>query len=258
MLFELQGNSVAVKMLLDSKANPLLSNKDGYGAHSLAHFQKHDAISQAIATQGVINSMANDEFPTMLLFIKDGASVNTRNGAGWTPLIAAVSAGSIETVAALLQNPDIDVNMAENDGWTPLMFAANNNRVEITQLLLDRGADIAVISRQGFRAQGIARDRNFPEISARLRSAAARLARGEKATLPIRQQESINVDFDVSPASAEDPQAGDRGRGTTKLSSVRGSAGAVGGAGAAGDEALKRALEADKEEAKKKKTGWLW
>lgn len=165
----MQGNGVAVKMLLDSKANPLLSNREGYGAHSIAHFERHDAVSRTIATEGVIVSMLAEDFPTMLLFIKDGASVNTQNNAGWTPLIAAISAGSTETVAILLQNPNTDVNLAENDGWTPLMFAANNNRVEITQVLLDRGADIAVISRQGFRAQGIARDRNFTEIAALLR-----------------------------------------------------------------------------------------
>lgn len=47
----------------------------------------------AYAAPGVISAMVAQNFAAMQFFIKDGASVNTRNAAGWTPLIAAISAG---------------------------------------------------------------------------------------------------------------------------------------------------------------------
>lgn len=109
----------------------------------------------------------------MMVMIRDGASVNVRNNAGWTPLIAAISAGDENTVRLLLDVPGIDLDLAENDGWTPLMFAANNNRLQIAHWLIERGANVDIRSRMGFSAQGIARDRNFMEVVALFKKAAA-------------------------------------------------------------------------------------
>jgi hypothetical protein len=168
-----QGNTMLVGMLLEAKADTLLANKDGFGAHSIAQFEGFPAIAAYIATEGVKACMVTEDFVTMLLMIADGASVNTRNSAGWTPLIAAVSAGHEATVMALLNTPDVDLNLAENDGWTPLMFAANNNRPQITQWLIERGADVSIKSRMGFTAMGIARDRNFADVVTLMKKAAA-------------------------------------------------------------------------------------
>lgn len=239
-------------LLLDAHADPLLANKDGFGAHSIAQFEGFPAIAKTIATEGVTAAMVTEDFPTMLLMIHDGASVNTRNGAGWTPLIAAVSAGHEQTVLALLDTPEVDVNLAENDGWTPLMFAANNNRVQITQWLLERGADVNAKSRMGFTCTSIARDRNYKDLSALLKRAAAirtrYLAELQQEAAPpqeVPQQGQGQVqEVGVDPVLAQQSPA-DYSRGQQRQPpAVR-----------VAPAATKVAQEP---EPPKKKSGWLW
>eukprot|EP00428_Durinskia_dybowskii_P074415 CAMPEP_0170406324 /NCGR_PEP_ID=MMETSP0117_2-20130122/27652_1 /TAXON_ID=400756 /ORGANISM="Durinskia baltica, Strain CSIRO CS-38" /LENGTH=356 /DNA_ID=CAMNT_0010663495 /DNA_START=50 /DNA_END=1120 /DNA_ORIENTATION=- len=193
------GNTIAVGMLLKANANPLLANNNGFAPHSIAQFEGYHALARDLATQGLVAAMVGEDYKTMLVMITDGAPVNHRNEAGWTPLIAAVSGGDEETVRALLEYPDVDLNLAENDGWTPLMFAANNNRVQIAQLLIERGADASIKSRIGFYAQGIARDRNFKELASLIKGAAGvrkrYLENNQSATpqISVMRQESIDV-----------------------------------------------------------------
>jgi len=237
--FSFQGKTSAARLLLEAKANVMLANKNGFGAHSIAQFEGHADLARTIATEGVIAAMLAQDFAAMQFFIKDGASVNTRNQAGWTPLISAISAGNTGVALALLDRPDIDVNLAENDGWTPLMFAANNNRIEVARRLLELNADLSIKSKQGLSAQGIARDRTFPDIVKLFKSAdALRLARA--------QQDAATVQQDVSPADYALP--------TDAVKTVPKKVIKVADTAAS----VKLSINADKEEAKKKKAGWFW
>ena len=56
-------------------------------------------------------------------------------------LRAAASRGDLETVKALLDGGDVDVDAANEFGATPLILACLRGNVEIVSLLLDRGAD---------------------------------------------------------------------------------------------------------------------
>lgn len=232
-------------MLLEANANVLLANKNGFGAHSIAHFEGHRDISNQIATRGVITTMVSQDFATMQFFIKDGASVNTRNSAGWTPLITAISAGNNGVALALLDRPDIDVNLGENDGWTPLMFAANNNRFEVAQRLLELGADLGIKSRLGLSAQGIARDRSHTELSALFKTTEA--ARSRAARLAQEESQRAFEQQNVSPADYTLPES-------VPARTVN----REGEKQAAQKEAIKLTINKDKEEAKKKKAGWFW
>lgn len=233
-------------MLLDANANVLLANKDGFGAHSIAHFEGHRELSHLIATRGVLTTMVAQDFATMQFFIKDGASVNTRNTAGWTPLIAAISAGNNGVALALLDRPDIDVNLGENDGWTPLMFAANNNRLEVAQRLLELGADLNIKSRLGLSAQGIARDRSHTELSALFKTTEA--ARNRAARLAEEEAQRALEQQNVSPADYTLPEA-------VPVRTVTGESEKK----ATRKEAIKLTINKDKEEAKKKKkSNWFW
>lgn len=77
--------------------------------------------------------------------LKNGAELNSRNHAGYTPLTAAVENNRIETVRLLI-DAGADVNMKytdsrypENDS-TPLIFALNAGNNEMIRLLLEAGA----------------------------------------------------------------------------------------------------------------------
>ena len=72
--------------------------------------------------------------------IEEGASVNSRNRAGETPLLLWVKAGNAGMVAWLLEK-GASVNQDALDRTTPLMAAAFAGRVDIMQTLLDAGAD---------------------------------------------------------------------------------------------------------------------
>ena len=61
------------------------------------------------------------------------------------------SRGAIDEVQAALE-AGFDVNMARDDGYTPLMLACEADSLEMVTLFLDRGADINVQDQDGFTA----------------------------------------------------------------------------------------------------------
>ena len=82
--------------------------------------------------------------------LNNGANVNAKNAAGYTPLIHAITTDNIiddtryEMVQLLLDQPGIEVNAKNDDGHTPLICAiTSNNRIyikkyDMVELLLDQ------------------------------------------------------------------------------------------------------------------------
>jgi uncharacterized protein len=70
-----------------------------------------------------------------------GATVDSRDPDGRTPLINAVGRGESTTVADLIKR-GAAVNAADRRGWTALHMAAESHRVELARVLLDAGAAI--------------------------------------------------------------------------------------------------------------------
>ena len=67
-----------------------------------------------------------------------------------SPLLVATFLGKIEVIHLLLSNECLNINLAsENEGYTPLMVALYNGHYEVTKLLLDKGADINIITKSG-------------------------------------------------------------------------------------------------------------
>ncbi len=90
------------------------------------------------------------------------------------PIVYAAQRGHAGIVAMLL-DAGLDVNARYNHAWTALMFAAGHGDdisvakgVEITELLLDRGAEIDLTNDLGRSALMIAAQRNHVEIVALL------------------------------------------------------------------------------------------
>jgi len=75
------------------------------------------------------------------VLLKAGVDVNARARNGETPLIAAVSAGALESVDALLE-AKADVNMMDYDNDTPLKLAVETDNVKIATSLIAAGAQI--------------------------------------------------------------------------------------------------------------------
>ena len=75
--------------------------------------------------------------------IQNGANVNAKDNAGWTPLIFACAKKASKEVIELLIAKGAKVNAKTNGGWTLLMVAAYNKASkEVIELLIAKGADV--------------------------------------------------------------------------------------------------------------------
>ena len=75
------------------------------------------------------------------LLLEKGASVNSMDTTGRTPLSHAAEKGAVEVVRLLLKNGSY-IESKDTEGRTPLSYAvANPNNNATVELLLDEGAD---------------------------------------------------------------------------------------------------------------------
>jgi uncharacterized protein len=73
--------------------------------------------------------------------VEEGASVNSRNRLGETPLMLWVKAGNAGMVAWLIEK-GANVNQDSLNRTTPLMAAAYDGRADLMQMLLAAGAEV--------------------------------------------------------------------------------------------------------------------
>ena len=104
---------------------------------------KNDAIFEA-AEQG--------KLPVIRKFLAGGGKANAADASNLTLLNWAAYGGSLE-VATLLVDKHADVNAHANKaGWTPLMNASARGFPLVAAYLLDHGADLNILSEQGYSA----------------------------------------------------------------------------------------------------------
>lgn len=101
--------------------------------------------------------------PDNVKFIVDiirsyGDIINTYDIYGHNALLLAISNGNIDVTRALLENPDIDVNVHTTHGNTPItMYAYNNKYIDILKLLLSHeNIDINMCDNSGMTLLTIA------------------------------------------------------------------------------------------------------
>jgi ankyrin repeat protein len=83
------------------------------------------------------------------VLVEHGANVGTRNSDGATPLHDAALGGQLGIVALLLDDKPAEFNVQENSGATPLYQAAAWGRLETVDLLVRKGADTSIRTREG-------------------------------------------------------------------------------------------------------------
>lgn len=106
----------------------------------------------------------NGHTDTVLLLIKRGAVVDSRDYEGKTPLIHACTGPYAETVNALLK-AGADVNAKDStEGFTPLMMAAGLDQLEIVKILLASKADKDAVDTDNDKAIDHARRENLSHI----------------------------------------------------------------------------------------------
>jgi ankyrin repeat protein len=111
----LNGQTEAVRLLLEAGANPDHEDKGAYTAIMLA--------------------ASNNHASTVKLLIEQGASINQiENTAGWTALIWSAKQGHMQTVQILLEN-GADPSIRDMQGNNALDWASLNGHAEVVALL---------------------------------------------------------------------------------------------------------------------------
>jgi ankyrin repeat protein len=128
-------NSIAVKHLLDRRANPNQSNIYGRLPLSMAAYLSR--------------------ISTVKLLVNRGASVNNRNCFRRTALMEAALAGDVKITQYLLSK-GAAVNVADVFGRTPLTEAADGESVDVVRLLIAHRANVHVKTASGQTALQIA------------------------------------------------------------------------------------------------------
>ncbi|MCS5710705.1 ankyrin repeat domain-containing protein [Candidatus Berkiella aquae] len=128
------------------------------------------AVPNSKRTALFFNAVNNGDVDLINTLIKNGVSVDIKDGDGLTPLMYAAFYGNIEMTKALLAHTQEINAFVEVDGTTALIAAASAGKLEVVKLLLKAGADISLVNKQGKTAQEIAQDEGHDEIVTLLRS----------------------------------------------------------------------------------------
>ena len=139
-----QGDVAAMKKLLDMGLDPNARDATGYTP--------------------LISAARAGNVSMIRLLTSRGADPNLRDAAvnSWTPLLHAVHKGQPGSIAALL-DAGADANGSDSYGTTPLMMAAGYGYTDIVRILLARGANPRLPTREGITAIDLARS-GVPDI----------------------------------------------------------------------------------------------
>ena len=91
-------------------------------------------------TKKLFSAVKNDDIPSALSALEEGAEINARDAKGRTPLHWAVYIGSYDMAEFLLKH-GADPNAVNRRHRTPLHWAVLKPGSELTRLLLSKGAD---------------------------------------------------------------------------------------------------------------------
>ncbi len=103
--------------------------------------------------------------------IQKGANVNITDDDGWAPLMYAAEKGHLTTVQALLNANSININARNKKGRAALYVAAYHGKDDVVKALIQKGANVNIISHDGWTPLMAAADQGHLTIVQALLSA---------------------------------------------------------------------------------------
>lgn len=132
----------AVELEKENIVQILLENGADPDARSYLQERPHFGVTP------LCQASVSGQLKLVQMLLEKGASVNARDGRGWTALHRAVGRGHTEVVNLLLAKEEVDVSAIKSrgtsseEGMAPLHVAVRNGHYYIAQKLLERGADV--------------------------------------------------------------------------------------------------------------------
>jgi uncharacterized protein len=162
----MQGDSVAVRQLIQDRVDVNAAQPDGATALHWAVYRGDVAMTAALVKAGASVQQPNRDGATPLslacqngnvdlvrVLLDAGADPNEALPNGETALMMAARTGSPETLALLIER-GANVNAAENlRGTTPLMWAAAYENPAAVKVLIEHGADLSARSKAVVRGR---------------------------------------------------------------------------------------------------------
>ena len=93
---------------------------------------------------------ASGALDVVKMLVEAGAGVRDTNDKGWTCLHVAARFAHIETVRYLAGLPEDDLNFEDSDNRTALHLAVCEKLTDVVQVLIDAGADIDTVNKDGW------------------------------------------------------------------------------------------------------------
>jgi ankyrin repeat protein len=149
----------------------------------------------------IFKAVVSGDVENIRRILAAGADIDTRDGEGGTPLMAAAHTGNLPMVLALIEL-GADVNATDAQGWTPLMKSAYNaelNRgfADVAQALIDAGANVEMPISYGIRPLMLAAGYGETAVAETLLKAGADvMARNEgglTALMMVKQKHYVDV-----------------------------------------------------------------
>ncbi|KAI6233020.1 SH3 domain-containing protein [Aphelenchoides fujianensis] len=98
--------------------------------------------------------------------LKNGISVNSLDKSGSTALYWAALNGHVNVIEELLKQPNVSISAQNKLGDTPLHAASRKGHVDCATILIERGACVYVVNRDGQKPIHLAKS---PELAALLK-----------------------------------------------------------------------------------------
>ncbi len=122
-----------------------------------------NGLGSAVKRDALLRHAENGEVGAVRALLGEGVTPDTRDAAGYTPLMLAVIHGQ-PAIVDLLVDAGAAVNARNRAGLTPLMLAGINGNAAILKRLMDRGADVNGRTPAGWTALTYAAWRGYPDI----------------------------------------------------------------------------------------------
>jgi len=105
------------------------------------------------------------DLKTVVFLCSAGADPNGKNDAGWRPLHAAAANGHLEVCKALVNDFKAEVNVQTNNGVTSLFQAVAGGKRSIAVFLISKHADVDLGSEGGWKPIHAACCNEFPKLT---------------------------------------------------------------------------------------------